>query len=103
MMSLSGLVRGYLCKRELTDELVRVAANSLESRFRAEDERCRVTFQKLENFYEVVVYHLQHAYAVALDIHQAEKLKNEGLYALDEHLLDRLKGVGLQISREVRV
>lgn len=102
-MSLSGVVRGYLCKQGLTDELVKTVAGSLESRFRADDERCQVTFQKLENFYEVVVYHLQHAYAVALDINKAAILKEEGPYAVDQYLLAQLEKVGLRIRREARV
>ncbi|MDQ0243789.1 hypothetical protein J2S09_001334 [Bacillus fengqiuensis] len=102
-MSLSGLVRGYLCKQELTDELVQTVAGSLETRFRADDERCKVTLQKLENFYEVVVYHLQHAYAVALDINKAATLKEEGPYAVDQYLLGQLEKVGLRVRKEARV
>lgn len=102
-MSLSGLVRGYLCKQELTDELVQTVAGSLERRFRSEDETCKVTLQKLENFYEVVVYHLQHAYAVALDINKASALKEEGPYAVDQYLLGQLEKVGLRIRTEARV
>ncbi|MFC3883379.1 hypothetical protein ACFOU2_07525 [Bacillus songklensis] len=102
-MSLSGLVRGYLCKKDLTDELVRHVAESLERRLQSEDERCRVKVQKLENFYEIVVYHTQHVHAVALDVKKAGELQKKHPYALDEQLLVQLKKVGLRLSENVYV
>jgi hypothetical protein len=102
-MSLSGVVRGYLCKQELTDELVGHVAASLERRLQSEDERCRVSFQKLENFYEIVVHQARHVYSVALDVKKAVELQKKGPYALDEQLLRQLQKVGLRLHESAYV